>query len=168
MIKNLLMGFHNSNSRRAVKYFADTCIGLSCINIVYSKITAAAASMGIPDAQKTVFPAGGNLLFFADIQDIIETMSPQKVYLLVARRYGQLPVPYNQITTDLKSDKVLVVVGGSSPGLTRKDLDLGVCIYVEEIVSGINPIALTALFLSGLVQEMKEADQQESKGIIHD
>jgi len=155
MLRNLFVVFHNSNSRRAVKYFADTCIGLSCKNIVYSKITAAAASIGIPDAQKTVFSAGGNLLFFADIQDIIETLSPHKIYLLVARRYGQLPVPYNRITKDLKNGKVLVAVGGSSPGLTRKELDLGECIYVEEINTDINPIALTALFLSGLIKELK-------------
>jgi SpoU rRNA methylase family enzyme len=152
------MAFHNSNSRRAVKYFADTCIGLSCKNIVYSKITAAAASIGIPDAQKTVFSAGGSLLFFADIQDIIETLGPQKVYLLVSRRYGQIPAPYGNITENLESGNVLVAVGGSSPGLTRKELDLGECIYVEEIVSDINPIALTALFLNGLIQKAKLVD----------
>ncbi|MFW9855926.1 MAG: RecB-family nuclease [Candidatus Thorarchaeota archaeon] len=163
MLKHLFMAFHNSNSRRAVKYFADTCIGLSCKNIVYSKITAAAASIGIPEAQKTVFSAGGNLLFFSSIEDIIETLDPQIVYLLVAPRYSQIPVPYDQIITNLKTKKVLVAVGGSSPGLTRRELDLGDCIYMKEISSNINPIALTALFLNGLVQKVRLLDKQESE-----
>ncbi|MFW9780493.1 MAG: RecB-family nuclease [Candidatus Heimdallarchaeota archaeon] len=161
MLKHLFMAFHNSNSRKAVKYFADTCIGLSCKNIVYSKITAAAASIGVPDAQKTVFSAGGNLLFFSSIEDIIETVDPQNVYLLVPRRYSQIPVPYDQIITNLKAKKVLVAVGGSSPGLTRKELDLGESIYIKEIGSDINPIALTALFLNGLIQKIRLLDKQE-------
>ncbi|MHA2203953.1 MAG: RecB-family nuclease [Candidatus Hodarchaeales archaeon] len=159
--KNLLMVFHNSHSRKAVKFFADTCIGLSCKNIVFSKITASAASIGIPDAQKTIFNAGGNLLFFSDIENILEALHPQKVYLLVSRRYGERPIPFTEIITDLKAGKVLIIVGGTSPGLTRKELDLGKCIFVEEVNTNINPIALTALFLGGLNKVAKDSSRLE-------
>jgi SpoU rRNA methylase family enzyme len=148
--KNLLMVFHNSHNQKAVRLFADTCTGLSCRNVIFSKITAAAASIGVPDAQKTVLSAGGNLLFFADIEDILEALKPQRIYLLVSRKYGKNPIPYTQIVNELKTEKVLVVVGGTSPGLTRKELDLGECVFADEVVSEINPIALTALFLCGL------------------
>ena len=144
------MTFHNSHNRNAVKLFADTCIGLSCRNVIFSKITAAAASIGVPDAQKTVLSAEGNLLFFSDIDDILEALKPPRIYLLVSRKYGKNPIPYNKIANELKTEKVLVVVGGTSPGLTRKELDLGECIFADEVVSDINPIALTALFLFGL------------------
>ncbi|MFX1285471.1 MAG: RecB-family nuclease [Promethearchaeota archaeon] len=155
--KNLLMAFHNSHSRKAVKFFADTCVGLSCQNVIFSKITASAASIGIPDAQKSVLNAGGNLLFFSDVEDILETLNPSKIYLLVSRKYGEKPIPFNEIVTDLKVGKVLVVVGGTSPGLTRKELDLGQCIFSDEVILDINPIALTALFLYGLSKVVKDS-----------
>ncbi len=155
------MAFHNSHSRKAVKFFADTCIGLSCRNIVFSKITASAASIGIPDAQKTIFKAGGNLLFFSDVENILEALRPQKVYLLVSRRYGERAIPFTEIITDLKVGKVLVIVGGTSPGLTRKELDLGKCIFVDEVKTDINPIALTALFLGGLNIVAKDSSRLE-------
>ncbi|MFX0013663.1 MAG: RecB-family nuclease [Promethearchaeota archaeon] len=155
--KNLLMAFHNSHSRKAVKYFADTCIGLSCRNVIFSKITSSAASIGIPDAQKSVLKAGGNLLFFSDITDIQEALEPSKSYLLVSRKYGRKSIPYNEIVTELKLGKVLVIVGGTSPGLTRRELDLGECIFADEVISDINPIALTALFLTGLSKVIKDS-----------
>lgn len=154
---NVIMVFHNSHSRRAVKFFADTCIGLSCKNIVFSKISASAASIGIPDAQKTVLSAGGNLLFFSDLQDVIETLAPYKIYLLVSRKYGKQSIPYTQIINDLNKGKILIVVGGTSPGLTRKELDLGESIFIDEVQSEINPIAMTALFLGGLVRISQES-----------
>ncbi|MFX0124031.1 MAG: RecB-family nuclease, partial [Candidatus Hodarchaeota archaeon] len=137
--KNLMMAFHNSHSRKAVKLFADTCIGLSCKNVIFSKITASAASIGIPDAQKTILNAGGSLLFFSDIENILETLRPNKLYLLVSRRYGETSIPYKEIITNLNDGMVLVVVGGTSPGLTRKELDLGKCIFANEVESDINP-----------------------------
>lgn len=155
--KNLMMAFHNSHSRKTVKLFADTCIGLSCKNIIYSKITASAASIGIPDAQKTIFNAGGNLLFFSDIENILEALKPDKIYLLVSRKYGKRPIPFNEIITNIKNGKVLIIVGGTSPGLTRKELDLGECIFADEVITEVNPIALTALFLGGINTVIKNS-----------
>ncbi|MFW9903156.1 MAG: RecB-family nuclease [Candidatus Thorarchaeota archaeon] len=155
--KNLLMAFHNSHSRKAVKLFADTCIGLSCKNIIYSKITASAASIGIPDAQKTILNSGGNLLFFSDIENILEALQPDKIYLLVSRKYGKSPIPFDAIISNLKIGKVLVIVGGTSPGLTRKELDLGECIFADEVITEVNPIALTALFLGGINKAFKNS-----------
>ena len=159
--KNLMMAFHNSHSRMAVKLFADTCIGLSCNNVIFSKITASAASIGIPDAQKTILNAGGNLLFFSDVKNILDALQPYKIYLLVSRKYGERSIPFNEIVSDLKVGKVLVVVGGTSPGLTRKELDLGKCIFAEEVTTDINPIALTALFLGGLNKVIKDSSLLE-------
>ena len=157
MLKNLLMVFHNSHSRKAVKLFADTCIGLSCKNVVYSKIAASAASIGVPDAQKSVLRGGGNLLFFTDVIDILEALNPHKTYLLVSRKYGQRSIPFNEIAGELNVGKVLVIVGGTTPGLTRKELDLGDNIFAEEVKIDINPIALTALFLSGLYKVISDS-----------
>ena len=151
------MVLHNSHSRKAVKFFADTCIGLGCQNVVYSKITTSAASIGIPEAQKAILNSGGNMLFFSDIKDILETLLPFKIYLLVSRKYGKKPIPFTQIIEEIKKEKVLVVVGGTSPGLTRKELDLGECVFSEEPLYEVNPIAQTALFLSGLINTIKNS-----------
>ncbi len=146
------MTLHNSHNRKTVKFFADTCTGFGCKNIIFSKITASAASMGIPEAQKSILKSGGNMLFFSDITDILETLSPDKIYLLVARKFGKRAIPFSQISNEIKNEKVLIVVGGTSPGLTRKELDLGECVFADEIENDINPIALTTLFLAGIIR----------------
>ena len=53
--------------------------------------------------------------------------------------------------------KVLVILGGTSPGLTRKELDLGKCIFSDVVKLDVNSIALTAIFLSGLIKTIKES-----------
>ena len=153
--QNLLLALHNVHSSSIVKLFAETVIGFPsvCKNVIFSKVTASAASIGIPDAQKTVLSSGkGSLYFFADIQDIYELLKPDKTYLLVPRHYGKVPIPFSQISQELKDQKVLVIVGGSSPGLTRKELDMGECIYVDQTTTKLNPVTLTSIFLYGLSQ----------------
>jgi len=152
--QNLLFALHNTHSPNMVKLFANTVVNFPslCKNVVFSKITASAASMGIPDAQKIILGSEtrGSLLFFADLDDIIEALKPDKIYLLVPRRFGQSVIPFLQIAHEIKQQKVLVVVGGSASGLTRKELDKGECIYLKDEIPELNPIALTAIFLFGL------------------
>lgn len=156
-LQNLFMVFHNSHSRNAVKYFADTCIGLGCRNIIYSKLSSAAASIGIPEAQKTIFKSGGNLLFFSDIPDIIEIFNPNLIFFLVPQKFANEPVPYDNIAKELQHDKkILIIIGGTTPGVTRKELDLGKGVFLEEVISDVNPITQTALFLSGIKKAIQE------------
>jgi SpoU rRNA methylase family enzyme len=154
--QNLLLTLHNTHSPKTVKSFAETVTSFPalCKNIIFSKISSSAASMGIPDAQKIVLGSGseGNLLFFSDISDIIETLKPEMIYLLVSKRYGKNPVDFQQIFQEITAKKTLVIVGGARPGLTRKELDLGDSIFINETPALINPVALTAIFLYGLTQ----------------
>ena len=155
---NLFLALHNTHSRNTVKLFADTVMNFSsiCKNVVFSKISAAAASIGIPDAQKTVLNTGGSLLFFSEVTDIIETLQPQKVYLLVPPKFGKEVVPFNRIYDEIQKEKILVILGGSTPGLTRKELDMGECIYLEEVTSNLNPVAMTSIFLYNLIRIISE------------
>ncbi|MHA1213876.1 MAG: RecB-family nuclease [Candidatus Hodarchaeales archaeon] len=155
--ENLLMTLHNSHSRNMVKLFADTCIGLGCKNVIYSKITAAAASIGIPEAQKYVLNNKGNLLFFSDIEDIIETLRPNKTFLIVSKKYSQTPISFSELAKLLQKNKILVILGGTSPGLTRKDMDIGESVHIEQIPLEVNPIAQTALFINLLKEKMNES-----------
>ena len=155
--KNLFLTLHNTHSPTIVKFFADTIVNFPsvCKNIIFSKITAAAASTGIPDAQKTVLSSNinGNLYFFSDLNDIIETLIPQKIYLLTPHRFAKKKLDFIQLSQDLRKEKVLVVIGGSSPGLTRKELDLGDCVFIEGVLKALNPIALTSILLYGLLSQ---------------
>jgi len=151
VFSNLFMLLHNSHSRSFVRLFADTCIALQCKTVLFSRITASAASIGIPEAQKHVLKYDGNLLFFTDLEDVLATLHPNAVFLMVAQKYAKESVPFHDIHTALSAGKVLVIVGGSSPGLTRKELDLGRCIFLPNVLYDLNPIAQTALFLGGLL-----------------
>ena len=146
---NLFLALHNTYSRNTVKLFADTVMNFQslCKNVVYSKISAAAASIGIPDAQKTILNHGGSLFFFSEVTDIIDTLQPHKVYLLVPRKFGKEVIPFERIYHEVQKEKILVILGGSSPGLTRKELDMGECIFLDEVTSNLNPVALTSIFL---------------------
>ena len=65
-------------------------------------------------------------------------------------------MPFSEISQEIQNKKVLIVVGGSSTGLIRKELDIGQCIYLEDKIPELNPIALTAIFLYGLAQQSME------------
>ena len=149
---NLFLALHNSHSRNSVKLFADTVMNFSslCKNVIFSKISASAASIGIPDAQKTILNHGGSLFFFSEVTDIIDTLQPHKIYLLVPRKFGKEAIPFERIYHEVQKEKILVILGGSSPGLTRKELDMGECIFLEEVTSNLNPVSLTSIFLYGL------------------
>ena len=151
---NLFLALHNTHSRNTVKLFADTVMNFPsfCKNVVFSKISASAASIGIPDAQKTILSKGGSLFFFSEVTDIIETLQPHKVYLLVPRKFGKEVIPFERIYQESQNKKILVILGGSSPGLTRKELDMGECIFLDEISSNLNPVSLASIFLYGLSQ----------------
>ena len=155
--QNLLLALHNTHSPNTVKLFANTVVNFPflCKNVIFSKITSSAASMGIPDAQKIILGSEhrGSLFFFADVQDIIDSLKPDKIYLLVPRRYGQSIVLFLQISQVIEKLIVLIVVGGSFSGLTRKELDIDQCIYLEKKIADLNPIAMTAIFLYGLTQQ---------------
>ena len=157
---NLLLALHNTHSSSIVKLFAETIMGFPsvCKNVIFSKVTASAASIGIPDAQKTVLSKAhqGSLYFFSDLSDTIEIFKPDIIYLLVSQQFGKNPIPFERINNELKDQKILVIVGGSSPGLTRKELDMGECIYVDRTTSRLNPITLTSVFLFGLLQYRSE------------
>ncbi len=158
--QNLLITLHNTHSSNTVKLFANTVVNFPhlCKNLIFSKITSSAASMGIPDAQKIILGSEnpGSLFFFSDIQDIIEALNPDKIYLLAPKRFGQKLVLFSDIIQEIKEQKVLVVVGGSPSGLTRKELDLGECIFLEESIKDLNPVASTAIFLYGLSKQISE------------
>jgi SpoU rRNA methylase family enzyme len=158
--QNLLIALHNTHSPNTVKLFANSVVNFPhlCKNLIFSKITSSAASMGIPDAQKIILRSEnpGSLFFFSDIQDIIDALVPDKIYLLVPKRFGKRIVPFSDIIQEIKEQKILVIVGGSPSGLTRKELDLGDCIYLEESTTDLNPVASTAIFLYGLSQRSSE------------
>lgn len=162
--QNLLLTLHNTHSPTIVKFFADTIVNFPsvCKNVIFSKITAAAASTGIPDAQKTVLSSNisGNLYFFSDLNDIIETLNPQKIYLLTQQRFAKNKLDFVQLSHDLRKEKVLVVIGGSSPGLTRKELDLGDCVFIEGVERALNPIALTSILLYGLFSQGSDLNEE--------
>jgi SpoU rRNA methylase family enzyme len=161
---NLLLTLHNTHSPTIVKFFADTIMGFPsvCKNVIFSKISASAASSGIPDAQKTVLSSNvnGNLYFFSDLGDIIETLAPKTIYLLTSQRFAKKSLNFTQLSQELRKKKVLTVIGGSSPGLTRKELDLGECVYIEGLKQTVNPIALASVFLYGLLTQGSDLNEE--------
>ncbi len=54
LTNNLLIMLQNSHNRSTIKLFADTCINFGCINVIFSKITTSAASIGTPESQKAI------------------------------------------------------------------------------------------------------------------
>lgn len=146
--ENLFVVIHNVHSRSRVKEFAQVAAGMGCQNIVISKASGSAASQGVPEAYKAVHKFRKNILFLANLEDVIELLKPDKIFVITSSKYAKEKLIPDEIRNSLGKNRVLVVVGGTSPGLTRRDLDLGTAVHCVSTQEDIGPIATIAIFLN--------------------
>lgn len=138
---------HNVFSQTVVRNFASTALALGCKTVAISRAHGAAAMSGVPAAQKVALKADGSLLFLRDLGDVIEILSPDVVYLAISDRFASQQLDFATISTQVSEKKVVIVFGGSTPGLTRKELDMGQPVYVRQTNGPLNAVAELAIVL---------------------
>jgi SpoU rRNA methylase family enzyme len=154
MRDNLFVAIHNVTSIQKLQEFVQVLLGFQIKTIIISKAIGSAAISGVPRAQKLIFKKGGNLLYTEDIPDCIELLSPDEVYVIAPQPYSKNKLEPKSIAQELKNNKkLLLVFGGSNPGLSKRELEFGIDSYLE-VPSDIGTIGTAAIILHQIFREL--------------
>ncbi len=108
--------------------------------LVVSKPYGAAAQMGVPEAQKMAFKRGKSFMVLPDLGDAVELLRPDKIYT-VSWDYGK---PAGTLKT---RGRIMVIIGATDPGLTRKEALMGEPVYPVSSPAPLGPVAEAAIML---------------------
>lgn len=142
----ILPVLHNVSSPQRVVELAKAAYGLGFPAFVVTKPTGAAAQVGIPEAQKVALREGKSLLILPDLSDAIEILKADAVLIVLQRKFSEQP-----LTGRLKelisrgANRILLVFGGSEPGISAREASLGDQVYVDEIDGDVGPTALAVI-----------------------
>lgn len=147
----ILPVLHNVYSQQRVVEAARVVYGLGFRTFIVTKASSSAAQTGVPEAQKMALKTGRTFIYLPDLPDAIEVLKPDKVLLFLPKKYAQLPL--SEVVKNV-SGRLLAVFGGSDPGLSKRELELGIAAYpdgVEEDVGSIGMVAITLFLLRSLL-----------------
>jgi len=141
---------HNTSSSQRLAEVARTVYGLGFNYFVVTKAVGAAAQAGVPEAQKVAYKLGRSFMVLADLAEAIELLEPRKVLLVMPSKYGgsNLEDVLAQVLKETgESDKVLLVFGGSEPGLSLRELKMGENVSPKDVEEDVGTTALVAITL---------------------
>ncbi|MHA1130418.1 MAG: RecB-family nuclease [Candidatus Helarchaeota archaeon] len=152
MLENLYVAIHNVTGIQKIKEYTQVLLGFKIKTVIISKAVGSAAMSGVPQEQKQIFKKGGNLLYVEDIPDIIELLNPDDIYIIAPRPYAKTGFSPEKIAQELRSNKkILLVFGGSDPGLSKRDLNFGIDTYLD-VPADIGTIGTAAIILYQIQQ----------------
>lgn len=142
---------HNVFSPQKVVEAARIAYGLGYGMFVVTKASGSAAQAGIPEAQKLAIKLGRSFACLPDLPDALEVFRPQRVLLVVPKKFGRAPLLKE--ATGL-CGRLLVVFGGGDPGLSRRELEVGMPVFVDGVEGDIGSLGLVAIALYLLRREL--------------
>ncbi|MHA1197957.1 MAG: RecB-family nuclease [Candidatus Heimdallarchaeaceae archaeon] len=152
----IIVQLHNFSSINHCREFVRIALSLGARDIVLSKATGTGATTGIPIAQKLAHAQQANLLYLQGIDDSIELIQPDEIYLFIKRPFSKETFNPQEITELYKSGKnILLIFGGSDPGLTKQELEKGKAVYFEKLneLGCLGEITLALYLLRTLIEE---------------
>jgi len=130
----IIVQLHNFSSVNYCREFVKIALGLGARDIILSKASGTAATSGVPVAQKLVHSKKANLLYLQGIDDSIELCQPDEVYLFIKKPFSKEIFNPENIAVSYKEGKdILLIFGGSEPGLTKQELDKGISVYFDKV-----------------------------------
>ena len=151
----LLITLHNVGSSQRCQEFVQIASGLGFKNLAITKASGSAASRGIPQAQKIAVKSSANFMFLANIPDVIEVYNPDEIILVAPSPFGDEIWNPEEITKKIGEKRVLIIFGGSSPGLSRRELDMGKAVNLDVPIE-VGSIGTLAIALYELQKLKKE------------
>lgn len=144
---------HNVYSQQRVVEVARVVYGLGFRVFVVTKASGSAAQAGVPEAQKLALKLGKVFAYLPDLSDAIEVFKPTQVLLFITKKYAQAPL--SEAVKGL-AGRVMAVFGGSDPGLSKRELEIGLAVYpdnVEEDVGSTGLVAISLYLLRSLADD---------------
>ncbi len=136
---------HNVSSSSKCIDFARIALALGFQNIVITKASGSAATGGVPSAQKLIAQKGGNLFYLQSLEDVKELFELSELFVIAPPGYGEETLT-EELAKEIASVKAGIVIGGSDPGLSRKDLETGRAVQLD-LKTDPGTIGTTALVL---------------------
>ena len=154
-MENLNVVLYNVHSSQKIKEITQIIVGFDLKNIIIARALGSAAQDGVPDANKFAIKHDKNLMYLRDLPDVIEVIKPDKIYVFAPRPYGKNPFNADEIVQGLKNEeKILLVFGGSGPGLSKRELDLGISTHLD-VPHDIGSLGTISVVLYQLHSKMK-------------
>jgi SpoU rRNA methylase family enzyme len=158
MLDKFIPVLHNTNSSQRVADTARIAFGLGYKTLVISKAVGPAAQIGLPEAQKLAIRYNANIIFLSDLSEVIELLQPDVTLVVVPGKYGgaNLSETLSKLSQRLSEiKKVLLVFGGSEPGLTQKEMKLGEVVHPDGVIEDIGTVGTVAITLYAVSQTIQ-------------
>lgn len=133
VVENVIVVLHNVFSSQKIVEAAKIVYGMGFKNFAVTKAQGSAAQIGVPEAHKLAIKRGMNFFYLQSIDDIAELFQPSKIYLFVAEGYAREKFNPEKIAEEAAKGVIAIVFGGSEPGLSKKELEKGIPIYIENL-----------------------------------
>jgi len=146
-LSSIIPVLHGVYSPQKVLECARLAYGLGFKSIVISKAMGSAAQSGVPEAQKLALKLGRSLLYLADIDDVLDLLSPRAVYTVAPPPYAENVLDPGKIAREAEESRVVIVFGGSDPGLSRRELEKGTPVHPPGIEGDVGTLGLMAITL---------------------
>ncbi|NHI92705.1 MAG: hypothetical protein EAX96_09410 [Candidatus Lokiarchaeota archaeon] len=131
-MENLNVVLYNVHSSQKIKEITKLLIGFDLNSIIIARALGSAAQEGVPDANKLAIKNDKNILYLKDLPDVMDIIKPSKVYVFAPKPYGKNEFNPSEIIQELKNnEKILLIFGGSAPGLSKRELDMGIPTYIN-------------------------------------
>ena len=131
-MENLNVVLFNVQSSQKIKEIAQLLIGFNLKSIIIARALGSAAQDGVPEANKLAIKNNMNLMYLRDLPDVIDVIKPDKIYVFAPKPYGKNKFNPDEIVQNLKNnEKILLIFGGSAPGLSKRELDMGIPTFID-------------------------------------
>jgi len=149
--RKLIAVLHNVFSPQRVVEAARIVYGLGYDVLVVTKASGSAAQLGVPEAQKIALRENKTLIYLPDLPDAVDLLKPSHVLLVVPPRFSAKELL--KALGDLQG-RVLIVFGGAEPGLTKRELEMGLPVHIEglEDIGVVGTMAIALFLARGLTQ----------------
>jgi len=154
-VSEVIPVLHNVFSVEIVRQFAKISYGLGFRVVVISKPSGAAAQAGVPEAQKLALKKGKVLVVLSGIEDVIELFKPSLTLLVTPKRYAREGFNIERVIDEVKKGNVIVIFGGSEPGLSAKEIEMGVPVHID-IEDDLGPLGFASIVLHEISDALKK------------
>jgi SpoU rRNA methylase family enzyme len=142
---------HNVFSVEIVKQFAKICYGLGFKTVVVSKPSGAAAQVGVPEAQKLALKKSRVLVVLSELEDVVEIFKPVLLIFVTPKKYAKEAFNVERVISEAQKGVVAMVFGGSEPGVSAKELELGVSMHIN-VEDDLGPLGFAAIVLHAIAK----------------
>lgn len=154
-MENLNVVLYNVHSSQKIKEMTQILVGFDLKTIIIARALGSAAQDGVPDANKLAIKHDKNLMYLRDLPDVLEVIKPDKIYVFAPRPYGKNPFNSEEMVQALKNnEKILLIFGGSGPGLSKRELDMGISTHLD-VPHDIGSLGTISVVLYQILSKMK-------------